>query len=51
MVNYVSVDWNLLGHNWVHFAYFAKKYTKTEENKKLNDLLLETLAWINYHRR
>ena len=28
-----------------------EKYTKTSENQDLNDFLLETLAWINYHRR
>ena len=29
-----------------------EKYTKTSENQDLiNDFLLETLAWNNYHRR
>ena len=28
-----------------------KKYTKTSENRDLNDFLIETLAWINYRRR
>ena len=28
-----------------------EKYTKTLENQDLNDVLLETLAWINHCRR
>ena len=28
-----------------------EKYTKTLENQTLNDLLLETLVWINFRRR
>ena len=28
-----------------------KKYIKTSENQDLNDFLLETLAWFNYHQR
>ena len=27
-----------------------EKYTETSENQDLNDFLLETLAWINYHQ-
>ena len=28
-----------------------EKYTKTSENQDFYDLLLETLAWINYRQR
>ena len=28
-----------------------EKYIKTEENQNLYDLLLETLAWINFRRQ
>ena len=28
-----------------------EKYTKISTNQDLNDFLLETLAWINYHQR
>ena len=28
-----------------------EKYTKTSENQDLNDFVLGTLAWFNYHRR
>ena len=27
-----------------------EKYIKTSENQDLNDFLLQTLAWIYYHR-